>query len=444
MRTAVALVFGVLVACSGSSPHAEVGEGALGDVAESIAGTCPAPYDARPPAAGENRGFVAAGQSRSFVLLLPQGFSGPRPVLFAFHGTSETGARFVARAKLADFAARGFIVIAPDAVGNGSLWPVWDGMRKPETEAAANPDLALVDSLLACTATHFSVDRRRIYAAGHSAGGIFTNRVLRSRSNVFAGGIVGSGVFELTGRNDATLEPTLAIVTWGGDNDTYRGTTPSGVTTPFFSFVEQASLASRYYDAQPNVGHVRCRGNDIGHAWLPLNGWFAEVLLSRPKGSTGALALPAVPSSAPVRCSTQPYELPALPDVTCTSAPRAGCTQACQLFADCGAENRTVGPSIADELRALGFGNGTCGTCPAKCDATETTDQDRVALACFARKQAAAQCRPGIEGASPLYAAVNECCEGVPQSTFCTNVCRALLGNEAASAFFPTCQSFAR
>jgi predicted esterase len=434
----------VLVLACSSTPSESENESAVtgGPAPFDAMGICPAPYDARPPVRGQNRGYSVAGQSRSFVLLPPEGgFTGPRPVLFAFHGTSETGARFVARAKLYELAARGFIVIAPDAVGNGSYWPVWDAMRSSAEESRPNADLALVDSLLACTARHFEVDPNRIFAAGHSAGGIFTNRVLRSRSHIFAGGIPASGLFDLTG-GPAPLEPTLAIVTWGGDNDSYRGTTPGGVTTPFFSFVEQASLASKYYASQPNVAHVRCRGNDLGHAWLPLNGWFADVLLSRPKGATGPLVLPPIPANAPVRCSTDPYELAPLPDVVCASTPRAGCTEACQLFADCAAENRTVGPSIATELRQIGFTNGSCGTCPAKCDAAATTQDDRTALACFARRQAAAQCKPGIEGAGPLYDTVNECCRGVPGSTFCKNVCRSLLANEAASAFFPTCRSF--
>jgi poly(3-hydroxybutyrate) depolymerase len=444
--TAAVLGLGLLLACSSTSRDAESESAIAVDAPEPLdvtLGACPAPYDARPPVRGENRGYNVAGQSRSFVLVPPEpGFTGPRPVLFAFHGTSETGARFVARAKLLEFAARGFIVVAPDAVGNGSYWPVWDAMRSAAEESRPNADLALVDSLLACTMAHFSVDRKRIYAAGHSAGGIFTNRVLRSRSNVFAGGIPASGLFDLTGSRPTPLEPTLAIVTWGGDNDTYRGTTPGGVTTPFFSFVEQASLASEYYASQPNVAHVRCRGNDLGHAWLPLNGWFADVLLSRPKGVTGPLKLPPVPASAPVRCTTQPYELAPLADVVCSSTPRAGCKEACQLFADCALENRTVGPTLSNELRPIGFTSTSCGTCPAKCQTDATTEQDRTALACFERRQAVAQCKPGIEGAAPLYDTVNECCRGVPDSAFCKNLCRSLLTNEAASAFFPTCRTF--
>lgn len=442
---ALALVAAVVACSSASDPSGSSASAVIddddGELLVADPSSCPAPYDTRAPAAGMNSGFTAAGQSRKFYLALPPAsFTGPRPVLFAFHGTTETGTKFYNRARLADFVARGFIVVAPDAVGNGFVWPVWDGMRPSGTETEPNADVELFDRLLACTAAHHAVDRKRVYAAGHSAGGIFTNRILRSRSNVVAGGIVGSGVFDLTSNADgAPLDRTLAIVTWGGDNDTYRGTTPGGVSVPHFSFVEQASLATRYYDAQPGVGHVRCRGNDVGHAWLPLNAWFIDLLLAHPKGSSTAVTLRPLPSGARAACSTDPYTLPPLPAVTCGAAPRTGCRESCQLFADCAVENRTLGPSLAPQLDDLGLTATSCGTCPATCQATATTADDAEALACFARKQASAACGPGLEGAAPLFDAINECCDGREGSRWCTKMCRSLLENESADVFLPTC-----
>lgn len=407
--------------------------------------TCPTPFDANKPVQGENVGFNVAGQSRRFQLLLPPAsFTGPRPILFAYHGTTENGLRFITRAKLADFVARGFIVVAPDANSNGTFWPVWDAMRAPGTESTPpNPDVEMFDRLLTCTAAHYAVDKNRVFATGHSAGGIFTNRLLRSRSNVLAGGIVASGVFDFTsGGSAASLEPMLAIVTWGGDNDTYRGTTPSGVNVPAFSFVEQASLASKYYKAQPAVGHIRCRGNNLGHAWLPLNGWFIDLLLSRPKGTPASTltALPALPGGAPAACSLDAYELAPLPEMTCPTTTRAGCREACQLFADCAVENRTVGPSLSAELAKIGFTTSSCAGCVTRCQQGATTTQDNDALTCFTAKQAAAQCGPGIEGSTPLFTAVNECCKNRSGSNLCVDLCTSLNANEAAKSFFPTCQ----
>lgn len=389
--------------------------------------------------AGKNTGFSAGGQSRSFELLLPPAsFTGPRPILFAFHGTSETGAKFVTRAKLADFADRGFLVVAPDAVGNGTLWPVWDAMRLPGKETSPpNADLALFDGLLSCVAAHQPIDAARVFVTGHSAGGIMTNRVLRARSNVVAGGIPASGVFDLTGSGGASaLSAMTVIVTWGGDNDSYSGTTPNGVNVPRFSFVEQASLASKYYASQASVAQAYCRGDDIGHAWLgTLNAWFAETLIAHPKGAKTPFAnLPAI-------CKEAAYVQDPLPDMTCGTTARAGCREACQLFADCAVENRTVGPSLAQQLSDIGFTQSSCAGCVTQCQNGATTAEDTAALACFAQKQANKTCGPGIEGAIPLFTSVNECCKDRSGSNLCKGLCATIAKNEAASAFFSVCDS---
>ncbi len=391
-------------------------------------------------AAGHNEGFSAGGQSRAFELLLPPAsFTGARPLLFAFHGTTENAANFIDRANLGDFVERGFVVLAPEAVGNGVIWPVWDAMRLPGSETSPeNADLALFDGLLSCLAAHRPIDAARVFVTGHSAGGIMTNRVLRARSSVVAGGIPASGVFDLTssGAASATLGPMTVIVTWGGDNDAYTGTTPSGVNVPRFSFVEQASLASRHYAAQPDVAHARCRGADVGHAWLgTLNTWFAETLVAHPKGTKGPFG------DLPSNCSEAPYVQAPLPNMTCGTTARAGCQQACQLFADCAVENRTVGPSLAEQLSDIGFTQSSCSGCVSKCQNGATTPADTAVLSCFAQKQASAVCGPGIEGAFPLFSAVNECCKDRPTSNLCKGLCTTILENEAASAFFPVCSS---
>lgn len=393
---------------------------------------------------GAHGGYVVDGQTRSFEVRLPDAsFTGPRPVFFAFHGTGETGASFLSRINVADYTSRGFIVIAPDAVGNGTFWPVWDAMRLPTAADTPNKDVELFDQLIGCAKSTLSVDTTRIFVGGHSAGGIMVNHMLRSRSTLLAGGIVASGVFDLTEPSGppADLDGLLSIVTWGGDNDQYSGSA-GGVAVPKLSFVEQASLASRYYAAQPNVDQVQCRGNDVGHMWLPLNGWFIDLMLAHPKGTVAshALQLAPLPAGAPAACSIQPYVVPPLPPIACASTPRAGCTESCQLLADCAVDNRTVGPALGGAVAGMGFGDGTCGNCVAACEQGATTDADATVLGCIANLADGQQCTGGIEGAFPLFFVMNQCCSTAPGSNLCANMCHALAGNAAASAFFPVCQ----
>ena len=80
------------------------------------------------------------------------------------------------------------------------------------------------DKLVDCLAAHLEVDKNRIYISGKSAGGHMSNRLLRERSELLAGGVVASGVFELTEpAQPKPLGSMAVLVTWGGDNDEYTG-----------------------------------------------------------------------------------------------------------------------------------------------------------------------------------------------------------------------------
>jgi poly(3-hydroxybutyrate) depolymerase len=421
-----------MIACSSAEERIDT----AGQAAERPISVCSLPH------AGANAGYQAGGQTRSFELLLPPAsFTGPRPVLFAFHGTGETGRSFANRARLSQWAARGFIVVAPDAVGNGSVWPVWDGMHLPNVPVAPNADLALVDSLQECIASHWSVDNARIFAGGHSAGGIMTNHVLRMRSDVFAGGIVASGVFDFT---EAVTERALGnmtvLVTWGGDNDGFGGWDPeTGAAASGFTFVEQAALASKYYASEPGLQQAWCKGDEIGHDWLPLNGWFMDVLLTRPKGTTSPLELPAVPASGRSHCESSVLTLPPPVPTVCAPSVHAGCKEMCQTLADCAVSNVSVGAALAGELDGIGLAPGSCGGCTARCDGNAKTPEDDVVLACFAAKKATTTCGPGFAGGVPAFENLAECCNPHPGSAVCADLCRTF-GDSTLASFVPVCQ----
>lgn len=413
--------------------------GCFGWVGEASAQepACPGVWAKLAPEEGWNRGFEVMGQSRSFWLMLPKA-SGPRPLLLALHGTRETGEAFARRARLRDFVERGFIVVAPQAVGNGTVWPVWDAMRMPSEAAAPNRDLAFFDRLLACLGEHLEVDPRRRYVGGHSAGGMMTNAVLQRRSEVFAGGVVASGVMSLTApATPAPLSPLAVLVTWGGERDVWSGRVGS-VKVSGFSFVEQAALASSFYAAQPGVQHMRCSA-DAGHAWLwRLNGWMIDRLLAHPKGSAGSVEWGSPPAG--VTCSREAFAVPRVPEVECGESPVAGCQAACQMMADCAAENGTLRHVWRPTLKALGLGDGSCGGCVEACARVGAGEADRAVLACVEAQGAAARCGPGIEGALPMVKALNTCCAGRSGSGICRSACQALSRSPSALRFFAVCR----
>lgn len=409
---------------------------------------CPGAFAATAPVDGDNDGFESADQDRSFFLILPEAsFEGPRPLFVGFNGTNETGPSWSSRAELEDLAARGFVVVSPSSNGNGTLWPVWDSLHEAGTDdPEQNPDLVYFDELVACLGAHFDIDENRIYAGGHSAGGIMANYVLQRRSELLAGGIVASGVFSLTSPEPAAaLDDMFVIVTWGGDNDEYSGGS-GGVSVPAINFVEQASIASVFYDDEPAVTQAHCRGDDVGHAWLdPLNDWFVDALLAHPKGlAAGSPSeLPAVPAGAPATCSSDPYVFESSVVVECPGTSTVdGCAETCQFMGDCAVENATVGPILAPQLTDLGFAgedNTSCGGCIAHCEENATTPADEEVLGCMVAAKDASICGPGIDGALPIIDAFNDCCAGRDDSPWCIDACTILVANSAAGALLDGC-----
>ncbi len=405
---------------------------------------CPAAFRTTAPVDGANDGFMSAGQTRSFELMLPTETDGPTPLFVAFNGTGESGLSFSRRADLEDFVARGFIVVAPDSVGNGTLWPVWDGLRQ-ETDTSANADVTYVGELVSCLAAHFDIDAKRIYAGGHSAGGIMTNRTLRERSDLFAGGIVGSGVWSLTDSGVDELESMIVLVTWGGANDAYSGEAGGGVSVPVINFVAEAASASKYYEDQPNVAQAWCHGDDLGHAWLsPINDWMIDLLLAYPKGlATDADPVELTDPGSGVTCGVDAAPPPPRATIECPGS--GDCQTFCQNTADCVVTNPTAGPILGEQLTALGFsgiGNNDCSGCVGHCEDVTTTAQDDMVLDCLTAIDSTMCGAPGVEGVLPWVGKVNECCNGRSGSPFCHDVCDIILTSTTASTFFTaTCES---
>ncbi len=389
-------------------------------------------------ASGAHTGFDSDGETRSFHLLLPEGDAPDDgfPLMVALHGTGERGASFAQRANLSDFTNRGLIVVAPDAVGHGTIWPVWDAMRLPN-QTAPNLDLIYFDNLLDCLRAHFDVDESQIFAGGHSAGGIMTNTLLRQRSNVLAGGIPGSSIFEFTGSAPGT-QPTAelkVIVTWGGDNDVYEGSTGDGTTIQNFHFAEQSALASQFYETATGVEQYHCEGHNRGHAWLSgLNDWMIDVLTDQDDASEP----PDINNLA--TCSHGAAEFPAPPDTApeCESADQPLCEAVCDHFGGCFLEHGTLGPTLTALTESLGITPASCDSCTTRCEESVAADPgEEAVLECLTSNAGA--CGPGIKGALPFIETVNTCCAQNPTSDTCQTLCETVSPTDAAATFLAVC-----
>ena len=414
------------------------------------AGSCPGRYIDAAPTEGLNDGFEVDGLDRRFFLRLPaaEHHVGPRPLMVFFHGTNG-GGDTIARFPFAEtLVQRGFIVVGPYGEDLGTVWPEWDAMRAEGDRERPNSDVRFFDQLVDCLAAHVAIDQNRIFIAGMSAGGIMSNRVLRERSTLLAGGIVGSGIFDMTEpATPAPLDAMAVMVAFGGDNDEWGGEN-AGKKLPAINFAEQAALASQFYEDQPAVNQVACRGNDVGHRWLhAANDLMADFLEAHPKGMAAnpAYTLPALPADVNMVCTEAAVEHHGRLDVTCPLANDTRCRDACQMIADCVVENTTVRPIMEPQLPDFGFfgdDREDCSDCVTQCerDAADGGGIDDQVLDCFAASKPA--CGQGIQGALPLTRAVNDCCGGNQGSHVCKRICVPIRANNTVSAFFEGCDGF--
>jgi polyhydroxybutyrate depolymerase len=137
--------------------------------------------------------------------------------------------------------------VHPDALGNPTAW-----------DLTGNTDLAFFDALLTKIESQYCVDKNRIFAAGHSSGGYFSNvlgckrgDVLRGIAPVSGGGPFGTCTGQVAawiahGTNDTTVLPAQGRASrdhWVTAN-TCDGATSSPVTPS--PCVEYASCDAGY------------------------------------------------------------------------------------------------------------------------------------------------------------------------------------------------------
>ncbi|HTV24637.1 MAG TPA: hypothetical protein VMG12_38360 [Polyangiaceae bacterium] len=173
---------------SGGGSGGSSGSG-RGDEIEPSAGC-----DSAPALSSGEQTIEVDGETRSFILDLPSDYDEgtPYPLLFGFHGRGFSAAEFRSAdyGNLLSVAGDDAIVVHPDALGDPEQ--AWD------TES--QDDVRFFDALLEELSDGLCVDEARVFAAGHSSGGYFTNLLgcergdrLRAIAPVAGGGPFGDG-----------------------------------------------------------------------------------------------------------------------------------------------------------------------------------------------------------------------------------------------------------
>jgi poly(3-hydroxybutyrate) depolymerase len=151
----------------------------------------------------------SGGRKRTYYLFAPASLKPQAPLVVLFHGSGRDGLSLVEKWK--DLAAReGFLIVGPNS-RDSSLWRIPDD--GPE----------FIRDLVEALRAKYTLDARRVYLFGHSAGAVFALHLALRESEYFAAAAVHAGAWREQGEFDsleqAKRKTSVAIVV--GDRDSF-------------------------------------------------------------------------------------------------------------------------------------------------------------------------------------------------------------------------------
>ncbi len=122
------------------------------------------------------RGFVATAPlvwpARDYLVYVPRGRPRWRrvPLLVLCHGCKQTAESFAQSTRIAELADReGFVVLLPQQKDTANPWRCWNWFERRTAEG--HGEAAIVAAQIRAVRRAYRIDRRRVVAAGLSAGG---------------------------------------------------------------------------------------------------------------------------------------------------------------------------------------------------------------------------------------------------------------------------------
>jgi polyhydroxybutyrate depolymerase len=152
----------------------------------------PAPLERAPLGQLVSQRIRFAGMDRRFLIYVPSSYSAerPLPLVLVFHGGAGTAARIAAKTGIHDLAREEeFITVYPQGTGSGLGGCNWNAGGDPPSgwaERHGIDDIGFVRQLIAQMSNLYAIDRKRIYAAGLSMGGMLAYYLACNMSDTIA------------------------------------------------------------------------------------------------------------------------------------------------------------------------------------------------------------------------------------------------------------------
>lgn len=200
------------------------------------------------PLPAQSISFEIGGQTRNVTFTIPAGLDAPAPLVLVLHGVFEDGTRMrdeVTRQRFDTFADRfGFVVAYPSA--HDGLWDIGEGQGAVNLNPRRD-DIAFLDRVIDEAATRAPIDRRRVFAAGFSMGGMMSYSLACKRPGLIRAIATVAMPLPQVFADDCRAAPPAGVLLLHGTDDPIvpyaGGPIRSGLTAETELLSHDASLA---------------------------------------------------------------------------------------------------------------------------------------------------------------------------------------------------------
>lgn len=182
---------------------------------------------------------------RTFEVYVPPTYNenNPIPLLFAFHGSGGNGAEMRSITAFNDHAnERYFIVCYPNAASVN--WN--EGCNCNIASRLGIDDIGFIEYLIDKFSENYNIDTTKIFAAGFSQGGFFTNNVVCKLSGKFSKAAIVGGAVSRQLSNDCFPSKNTSVLMIQGTND--QAILYNGIPSGNFSYLSAAGNAEFWAD----------------------------------------------------------------------------------------------------------------------------------------------------------------------------------------------------
>ena len=139
--------------------------------------------------------YANSSGTLSYELYVPSAYKSgrPMPLVVALHGCTETADVYRQLSGWdAEAESKGFIVLFPQQSSNRNPEECWNWFEQADMERGSG-EPSIIDGMVNAVENQYSVNTKRVYVAGFSAGGAMANVMGATYPDVFAAVGVGSG-----------------------------------------------------------------------------------------------------------------------------------------------------------------------------------------------------------------------------------------------------------